>query len=120
MKRSRTFSDERSDPISIQWVYILLALAEGPRHGYAIMQEVSEETDGKVTLWPATLYGAVKRMQRAGLIIDADPPEAGDGRRRYYALTELGRRVLAEETGRLAALVRLATARDVLDPVEGA
>lgn len=118
-RRRRTFTEERTDPISLSWVYILLALAEGPRHGYAVMQEVSDQTAGRVTLWPATLYGAVKRMLKAGLLEEVPVPAGEDGRRRYYGLTSLGRRVLGEETRRLAAIVELAEARDVLGSVEG-
>lgn len=118
-RRRRTFSEDRTDPISLSWVYILLALAQGPRHGYAVMQEVSEQTSGRVTLWPATLYGAVKRMLKAGLLEEVPVPVGEDGRRRYYGLTALGRNVLAEETRRLSAIVELAEARDVLGGAEG-
>ena len=114
VRKSRSFDDDRSDALSLPWVYILLALAEGPRHGYAIMQEVAEQTGGRVNLWPATLYGAIKRMRKAGLIDEAPVLGEEDGRRKNYALTSLGKRVLGEETRRLAALVELAAARRVL------
>ena len=97
-------------------MYILLALADEDRHGYAIMREVEERTGGKVNLWPATLYGAIKRMLSAGIIEEAPrrPEGEDDQRRRYYRLTQTGRTALAEETGRLADLVRIAREKDVL------
>ena len=94
-----------------------MALADGERHGYGIMREVQDRTDGKVTIWPATLYGAIKRMLAAGLI-EAAPerpdPELDDQRRRYYHLTDKGREVLAGETARLAQIVELAREKQVL------
>ncbi len=97
-----------------------MALADGERHGYGIMREVEERTDGNVNIWPATLYGAIKRMLAAGLI-EAAPerpdPELDDQRRRYYSLSDRGREVLAGETARLAQIVQLAKDKDVLgDP----
>ena len=95
--------------------HILLALADGERHGYGIMQEVLARSGGKVRLGPGTLYGAIKRMLAAGLIEEsAKRPVAkhDDQRRRcYYRLTRLGRAVAAEEAERLAALVRVAEAK---------
>jgi len=94
---------------------ILLALADGERHGYGIMQEVEARSGGKVRLGPGTLYGAIKRMLAAGLIEEsARRPIAkhDDQRRRcYYRLTRLGRAVAVEEAERLAALVREAVAK---------
>jgi DNA-binding PadR family transcriptional regulator len=98
-------------------VYILLALADGERHGYGIMREVEERTGGQVNLWPATLYGAIKRMLAAGLIeqTSARPdPASDDTRRKYYRLAERGRQVLAGETARLAQIVEMARDKDVL------
>ena len=74
------------------------------------MQEVLETTGGKVRLWPATLYGSIKRLIEAGLIEESDErpaPELDDARRRYYRLTALGRRVLNAECDRLQELVRI-------------
>jgi DNA-binding PadR family transcriptional regulator len=74
------------------------------------MQEVLERTDHKVRLWPATLYGTIKRLIEDGLIEESDErpaPEADDARRRYYRLTRLGRRVLAAESERLEDLLRV-------------
>ena len=78
------------------------------------MQDVLERTDGKVRLWPATLYGSLKRLIQAGLIVESDErpaPELDDARRRYYELTALGRRVLDLESERLKDLVRILHAR---------
>jgi DNA-binding PadR family transcriptional regulator len=97
-------------PLKPNWFHILLSLAEGEQHGYGIMQEVLDRTEGKVRLWPATLYGSLKRLIEADLIEESEErpaPELDDARRRYYRLTRLGRRVLAAESARLEDLVRV-------------
>ena len=96
-------------PLKIHWFHIMLSLAGGEQHGYGIMQEVLNRTIGKVRLWPATLYGSIKRLIEAGLIEESDErpaPELDDARRRYYRLTSLGKRVLDAECDRLQELVR--------------
>jgi DNA-binding PadR family transcriptional regulator len=96
---------------------ILLALADGEKHGYGIMLEVEANTGGRVVLGPGTLYGSIKRMFSAGLIAESDEradPELDDQRRRYYRLTGLGQRVLGLEAERLAGQVRLARAKSIL------
>jgi DNA-binding PadR family transcriptional regulator len=96
-------------PLKSHWFHILLSLAGGEQHGYGIMQEVLNRTTGKVRLWPATLYGSIKRLIEADLIQESDErpaPELDDARRRYYRLTPLGRRVLDAECERLQELVR--------------
>jgi DNA-binding PadR family transcriptional regulator len=96
-------------PLKTQWFHIMLSLADGEQHGYAIMQEVLDRTTGKVRLWPATLYGSLKRLIEAELIEESaerPAPELDDRRRRYYRLTDLGRRVLNAECERLQELVR--------------
>ena len=95
-------------PLKTHWFHIMLALAGGEQHGYGIMQEVLNRTTGKVRLWPATLYGSIKRLVESGLIEESDErpaPESDDARRRYYRLTALGRRVLGAECERLEELV---------------
>lgn len=95
-------------PLKTQWFHIMLALAGGEQHGYAIMQEVLQRTDGKVRLWPATLYGSIKRLIEAGLIEESaerPAPELDDARRRYYRLSKLGKQVLDAECDRLQELV---------------
>lgn len=96
-------------PLKPQWFEIILSLAAGEQHGYAIMQDVLTRTDGRVRLWPAALYGSIKRLIEAGLIEESDErpaPELDDARRRYYRLTRLGRGVLKAESDRLHALAR--------------
>jgi len=108
---------DRFIPLKTQWFHILLSLAGGEQHGYAIMQEVLERTDGKVRLWPATLYGSIKRLIEASLIEESDErpaPELDDARRRYYGLTALGRRVLKAECERLQKLVRTTRVKQAL------
>lgn len=97
-------------PLKTNWFHILLSLADQEQHGYGIMQEVLDRTGGKVRLWPATLYGTLKRLIDAELIEESgDRPAAefDDARRRYYRLTRFGRRVLAAESERLQELVRI-------------
>ena len=96
-------------PLKPQLFHILLSLAGGEQHGYGIMQDVLQRTNGKVRLWPATLYGSIKRLIEAELIEESDErpaPELDDARRRYYRLTPLGKRVLDAECERLQDLVR--------------
>lgn len=95
-------------PLKTHWLHIMLALSSGEQHGYGIMQDVFSRTTGKVRLWPATLYGSIKRLIEAGLIEESDnrpSPELDDARRRYYRLTALGKRVLEAECDRLQELV---------------
>ncbi|MGA2186634.1 MAG: helix-turn-helix transcriptional regulator [Bryobacteraceae bacterium] len=102
-------SPETFLPLKPHWLHVLLSLADEEQHGYGIMQEVLERTGGKVRLWPATLYGTLKRLIDEELIEesgDRPAPEMDDARRRYYLLTRLGRRVLAAESQRLEGLVR--------------
>lgn len=104
-------------PLTPAVFHILLALADDEKHGYAIMQDVETNTDGVVKMGPGTLYGSIKRMLAAGLIEESDDrpdPEMDDQRRRYYRLSGLGEKVLAAESRRLASLVALAQARQVM------
>jgi DNA-binding PadR family transcriptional regulator len=92
-------------PLDLQ---ILLSLAEAERHGYGLVQAISERTDGVVTLEPGNLYRVIKRLLANGLVAETDRrsvPELEDERRRYYRITPLGGRVLAAEIERLHALV---------------
>ena len=100
---------QRFLPLKAHWFHIMLALAGGELHGYGIMQDVLNRTTGKVRLWPATLYGSIKRLTEAGLIEESDvrpAEELDDARRRYYRLTRHGRVVLNAECARLQDLVR--------------
>ena len=101
-------------PLKSNWLHILVCLVEGEQHGYGIMQDVLERSSGKVRLWPATLYGSLKRLIENGLIAESGErpaPELDDARRRYYKLTPLGRQVLDLESQRLKDLVRVLDAR---------
>jgi DNA-binding PadR family transcriptional regulator len=98
-------------PLSDAVLHILLCLADGPAHGYAILQEVEARSDGAVRMGTGTLYSAVKRLREAGII--EEQPAPGDARRRNYALTPLGRAVLRAETGRLESLLRIARRKAV-------
>ena len=97
-------------PLKSNWFHILVSLSDREQHGYGIMHEVLERTGGKVRLWPASLYGTLRRLIEAELIEESaerPAPAADDARRRYYRLTTLGRRVLAAETERLQELVSM-------------
>jgi len=101
---------------------ILLALADGEAHGYAVMRAVEQRSGGRTRLGPGTLYAALKRLLAARLIEEsAEPRDAGRdaSRRRSYRLSELGSRVLATELDRLAALVRHGRRRLRLSPAGG-
>jgi DNA-binding PadR family transcriptional regulator len=90
--------------------YILLALSSKDLHGSGIARAVLEETEGELRLWPATLYGTLELMVRAGLIEELEEGERPkeSEKRRYYRITRLGEKALARETDRLARLVRTA------------
>ena len=103
-------------PLTPAIVHILLALADGDRHGYGIMQEIDRLTDGAVRMGPGTLYGTIKRMLASGFVEEADErpdPALDDERRRYYRATRLGLAVLEAETARMQALVGAAQTKRV-------
>lgn len=104
-------------PLTPAVLHILLALAEGERHGYAIAQAVEATTDGAVRMGPGTLYGSIGRMVSSGLIEETGRGRtrtADDERRRFYRVTTLGRRVLEAEAERLARVVAVARAKNIL------
>ncbi len=102
-------------PLSPPVLYVLLALADRERHGYAIMQEVESRTEGKIRLLPGSLYSTIKRMLAADLIEEMDGQTDGtdDERRRYYRITDEGRDLAAAEMDRLATLLELAKAKNL-------
>lgn len=113
---------ESGRPLPAAQLHILLTLADGEKHGYAMMREVEALTDGEVLMGPGTLYGAIKRMLSAGLVTETEErpdPEIDDERRRYYRLTELGLRTLGAETARMERLVRTARAKRKWHPHPG-
>ncbi len=104
-------------PLTPAVFHVLLALADGERHGYAIMREVAESTDHQVNMGPGTLYGTIKRLLEAGLIEESDRrPDADtdDERRRYYRLTGVGQRVAEAEARRYNELAKLARRKRLL------
>ena len=109
---------EPKRPLSPTVLHILLALAEGARHGYSIKQAAESRSEGSVRLGPGTLYEAIQRLQDAGLIRetsgDGDPINGQEAQRRYYALTARGRRLLREEIQQLGRLVDYARRRPEL------
>ena len=104
-------------PLPPATFHILLALADGELHGYAIMKGVAARSEGTVRLGPGTLYGALKRLLEAGLVEEGGEradPERGDERRRYYRLTQLGLSVTRAEARRLEAIVRAARRKKLI------
>ena len=104
---------DEATQVSPQVFHILLALASGDQHGYAIMQDVAARTGGKLRLSPGTLYGSIKRMLEQGLIVELrenQRPKDDDERRRYYRLTATGRKVAWAESRRMADLLEQARA----------
>jgi DNA-binding PadR family transcriptional regulator len=104
-------------PLTPAMFHILLALADRERHGYDIMREVDERTEGKMRLGPGTLYGSIKRMLQSGWIEELEErpdPESDDERRRYYRLTDFGYRLAVAEAERLAGMVKAARNKKLL------
>jgi DNA-binding PadR family transcriptional regulator len=101
-------------PLTTPLLHTLLALADGDKHGYAIIREIAQRTDGAVRLGAGTLYGLIKRALGDGLLMECDErpdPALDDERRRYYRLTALGRAVAEAEVARLEAIVDMARAK---------
>jgi DNA-binding PadR family transcriptional regulator len=114
MTRTETASFLPLRPVEFQ---VLLCLAQGERHGYGIMQEALALSEGATLLEPGTLYRALRRMLRAGLVAESSrrpDPDRFDERRRYYRLTERGRRVASAEAARMQRLVGAARAYRLL------
>jgi DNA-binding PadR family transcriptional regulator len=112
-----------SMPLTHAVFHILLSLGDGPKHGYAIMGEVEERTDGALRLGPGTLYGALRRLRGQGLIEEVEDPRVSqspdDERRRYYRLTGVGRAVATAEASRLQQLVEVARRKRLLGLGDG-
>ncbi|MDB4913285.1 MAG: PadR family transcriptional regulator [Gemmatimonadetes bacterium] len=103
-------------PLTPAVLHILLALADGERHGYAVAQEVEAMSNGQVRMGPGTLYGSILRMSETELVEEVIPRHRGDGdeRRRYYRSTPFGKRVLSRELARLDAVINLARRKQLL------
>ena len=105
---------DRLLPLSPTVFHVLVALADHPKHGYAIAREVEEITNGRIVMGPGTLYGSLQRMVDSGLIREsANPGDGGRhaGRRRYYRTTPLGTAALQSESERLFRALSLARER---------
>ena len=116
--RSDQTDPETLLPLTPAIFNILLALADGERHGYSIMQEISSQTRGRLRIGPTTLYRSIKHMLGDGLIIESDErpdPALDDERRRYYRLTNLGQRVAAAEISRLEQTLAVAHSKSLLN-----
>jgi DNA-binding PadR family transcriptional regulator len=106
-----------NQPLTPAVYHILLALADGEKHGYAIMKDVEQQTAGRVKMGPGTLYGSILRMLTSNLIEETDErpdPTLDDERRRYYRLSGLGRRVVKLESERLTQAVKVARKKHVI------
>lgn len=104
-------------PLHRDTFHILVSLGDRERHGYSVMQDVAERTDGRLRLSPSSLYASIKRLLEQGLVKELSErpdPEHDDERRRYYALTALGRQVAMAEARRLERLVADARATGLL------
>lgn len=105
------------DPLPSAAFQILLSLAEEDLHGYGIMRQVAEQTDGRMRLGPGTLYSSIQSLLEEKFIEELDPREdmkLGEERRRYYRLTSAGRKLARSEADRLAGLLRVARSRKIL------
>ena len=103
-------------PLTPAVLHILLALSTEERHGYGIMKQVEQESQGKVKMGPGTLYGSLGRMMAAGLIRESDKrvdPAMDDERRIYYMLTGIGRKALSAELDRYRKVVAVATEKRI-------
>ena len=102
-------SNPEAPPLTPAMHHILLALLEGDRHGYAIMQAIEVISRGEMRLGPGTLYTSIKKLLDSKLIEESDErPDADDERRRYYRLSSAGREAVVAETRRLSRLVAYA------------
>jgi DNA-binding PadR family transcriptional regulator len=111
---SRSDEAGRLLPLTPLSLGVLLALAEGPRHGYALLKALDTQSRGRLKPGTGTLYAALQRMIDEDLLEEAERPAGEDARRRYYAVTEFGRAVARAELMRLAGLMDAAGARDLL------
>jgi DNA-binding PadR family transcriptional regulator len=103
------------DPLPSAAFHILLALADGDLHGYGIMREVEEQTNGRVRLGPGTLYSSLQTLLDAGAIEEVPNESGNTDRRRHYRLGSVGRRLIRSETERLEELVRIARDKKILE-----
>lgn len=115
--RKKEINPEEMLPLTPAAFHVLMALADGERHGYAIMQEIAEHTDGRMQMGPGTLYGTIKRLLEAGLIEESDErpdPHLDDERRRYYRLSGVGEKVVRAEAQRYADMAAVARGKRLI------
>lgn len=109
-------------PLNPREFLILFALVEGELHGYGLVKALEEQSGGDIRIDPANLYRLIKRLKRDGLVSETDrrpARESGDERRRFYAITELGREVVTAEAERLDKLTAAARARNLISDTRG-
>jgi len=112
MTRQRPSGPKSAGGLKSRLYYVMLAMADEARHGLAVARDVQRLSDGTVRLWPATLYGTLDELLDRGWIKELDDHPADESeKKRFYLLTPTGRQTLAEETERLAAVVRVARTR---------
>ena len=108
----------RNQTLKPRWFHILLALSDKILHGSDIVREVLEQSEGELRLWPAMLYGSLEQMIDHGLIVEVKDsgsrPPGASAKRRYFRITTAGRQLLVSEADRMAAMARLARAKNVL------
>ena len=110
-------------PLTPAMFEVLIALADGEKHGYAILKEVARRTDGRITLSPGTLYAIVRRFVNEGVIAESDArpdPALDDERRRYYRLTDFGRELARAEARRMEIALGMARAKSLIPKVRPA
>ena len=108
---------QKFSPVPAAAFQILLALVDEDLHGYGIMRQVEQQTEGRIRLGPGTLYGSIQTLLEEKLIAEVDAPKGQSHqseRRRYYHLTGAGIKLAREEAERLADLLRLARAKKIL------
>ena len=104
-------------PLSAPMFQVLIAVADGEKHGYAIIKEVSRRTGGKVKLGAGTLYAIIRKFESEGVIEETEErpdPALDDERRRYYRLTSFGREVARAEALRMEESLRMAAAKNLI------
>ncbi len=116
-KNSRKPNIDELLPLRPVEFLVLLVLADDERHGYGIVQDIADRTDGKMKLLPGNLYAVLRRLSESGLLTESSRRPAEDledQRRRYYRITRLGEKVLAADAERMKSLVQQVEARDLL------
>ena len=104
-------------PLTPAMLHVLIALGDRERHGYAILKEIKRRSDGSVDMSAGTLYGIIRRLHGDGMIEESDErpdPDLDDERRRYYRLTEFGRRVITAEAERMEGVLQMVRAKNLL------